>query len=59
MATFEFEWEDGSEFSYTNWYSGEPDYEGCIYMNPGYYYQWLDISCTDSKYYVCKKRYDI
>ena len=59
MGTFEYEWEDGSEFAYTNWYSGEPDYEGCIYMYPSYSYEWYDYSCTDANYYVCKKRYDI
>ena len=58
MAAFDFEWEDGSEFSYTSWYPGQPDYDGCIYMNANNF-QWVDYSCTDANYFICKKRYDI
>ena len=55
MGTFEYEWEDGSEFGYTNWYSSEPNYNGeCIFMS-SYSYEWYDDTCSDSNYYVCKK----
>ena len=59
MATFDFEWEDGNELNYTHWHSGEPNYGGdCVVM--GYYnYQseWLDTTCSNTNYYICKKTY--
>ena len=58
MGTFDFEWEDGGEFDYTNWYPNQPDHSGeCIFMSSYSSYQWNDYSCTYQNRYVCKKSY--
>ena len=58
MGTFDFEWEDGNEFNYTNWYSTEPNYNGdCVAMYHSYSFQWKDSDCTSSWYYICKKNF--
>lgn len=58
MGTFEYQWEDGSQFDFTDWYSSEPNYDGeCIYMyeSSSYYHRWFDNPCTTTNCYVCKQ----
>ena len=51
-----WKWEDGNEFSYTNWYSGQPNQDGdCLYILNGWTGQWGDGDCSSSNYYICKK----
>ena len=58
MGTFDFEWEDGNEFNYTNWYSTEPNYNGdCVAMYHSYSFQWIDSECTNGGYYICKQNF--
>ena len=55
LETFDFQWEDGSEFDYTNWDSSEPNYDGnCIIMSLTNY-KWYDYDCTSLGFFVCKK----
>ena len=61
MGTFDYEWEDGSEFGFTYWQPSEPNYDGeCIMMSQSYSYQWYDTACKqsyNSYKYVCKRTY--
>ena len=60
LGTFDFEWEDGNEFDYTNWMSGYPSYSGdCIAMSVNNGMQWFDTSCSDNQYYICKQSFEL
>ena len=67
-----FSWQDGTvawegesdtgsgpDGGYTNWYNGEPDYEGsngnCVEVIGGYQSlgKWSDKDCTEEKVYAC------
>ena len=58
MGTFDFEWEDGNDFNYTNWRSGYPSYSGeCIVLDYSYSGQWIDVACSGTQYYICKQSF--
>lgn len=56
-----FEWSDGTRFSYTNWYPGEPNNKGslgpedCVHLRTlidGR--KWNDLHCTNRLAFICK-----
>lgn len=52
-----FAWSDGTERSYTNWYSNQPDSHGtehCTQLGYGSNGQWNDRECDTSFRYICK-----
>jgi hypothetical protein len=52
-------WEDGTEASYVNWSTGQPDDSGgaedCVHVWATGPYQWNDAACSSAIPYVCEK----
>ena len=53
-----FVWEDGSDSTYTNWHSGEPNdgggNEDCAQINRFGDYTWNDEPCSSTFYFICE-----
>ena len=46
------------EVGYVNWAPDQPDAgnkDKCMALNPSENYQWDDVSCTKSAYFVCER----
>ena len=55
----QYEWSDGSEKNWTNWQFGEPNgklEENCVAVSYYSYPQWLDVSCSLKRIFVCEYR---
>jgi len=51
---YDFVYDDGSDFDYSNWHSGEPDFSGCGSKGKASG-TWYDISCSYTRNFACKR----
>jgi hypothetical protein len=58
-APFRYLWTDGSIFSFSSFRAGQPDdfngIESCLSIDNARPSLWLDVSCTLSRQYICKR----
>ncbi|XP_068164869.1 C-type isolectin Sp-CL4-like [Antennarius striatus] len=52
----EFKWTDGTPFSYTYWYKGEPKGTGCAEINFYHLASWSVVDCSKKNFALCTKK---
>ncbi|WAR01299.1 LECG-like protein [Mya arenaria] len=55
-ARNDWTWSNGSQPTFTDWVTGQPDGEGnCVILHHGYHdYKWTDNPCTRAYYFICE-----
>ena len=50
-----YEWDDGSDVTYTNWDPADPQNKKCVCMSVAKSYKWVSADCEQNYAYQCNR----